>query len=164
MSRITKEIARNVAIELTKVKKEQLKKIQLQLKDIVSEIYKQQLPEEVVSLFKKYPKYFQTAISTRINSPGFQWEFFNIIEMPQKTTAFTVNDTQGKKIISLDDTIRSKRKDLEKLVSNIEATLFNLRTYKNVEKEFKEAFILLPEININTALSININDLRIQLK
>lgn len=165
MSRITKEIARQVSLKLTEKKSNQIKCLQNDLKQIVSSIYKSQLPKEVIDLYEKMPKYFDTTSNTRIFSAGFLYEYYYINQLPKlENGAFKVSDSEAKNILKLKDKIYDLKGKLEKLVIDIENTLFNLRTYKNVESNFKEAFEFLPKSNENTSVMINISDLRNQLK
>lgn len=165
MNRITKDVAEVVTKELLKDKRNEVNELKKQLHKTCRDYYLEQLPKDVINLFSKFRDYFRTTTSIRINGPGLPvgYKYYQLGEsLPQSFDNISVNEKQAEVIIRLESKIADKEKALSKLTADIESALYNLRTYKNVEKEFPEAFKLLPEKPITT-LAVNISDLRSQL-
>jgi hypothetical protein len=74
-----------------------------------------------------------------------------------------MDDNQSAVVLYFSNKIETMEKGIRELIINIEAALFNLRTYANVEKEFPEAFKILPVSKVNTGLMVNIKDIRCKL-
>jgi hypothetical protein len=165
--RITKTIATEVAQQLIAVKNEELKHLRLQQKTFIRDIYLTQLPKDVLICFGKNPKYFRTTSAIYINGPGLPqgYKTYSIGDpLPSiNGDRITVTELYSTDIEKNEDAINTKSKEINELFDNIEAALINLRTYNNVEKEFPEAFKLLPPASINTGLMVNIKDIRCKL-
>ena len=163
MSRITKELASSIAEQLLKPKKEAITALKKERKDIVSDLYFNELPVEIRKAFEKYPAYFSRQSSVRIHGPGFGYECYELSKsLPQIDHSLSVDEKTGNVIKKLSNKIEKLQQEYRVMESEIENALLALRTYKNVEKEFPEAASYLPEKH-TTALIVNISSIREKL-
>lgn len=164
MSRITKQIAENVAIKLTEKQAKEIKDLQSELKDKFTEIYLKTIPKEVLDLFKKHPDFMETRSSMQLQGNGFNYQYIGLnASYPCKNHVFTPSPQDAKILLSQINDVYNKKSELSKLKLEIETLVFGLRTYAKVKSEFPEAAPFLPKAT-STALMVNISDLRKKLK
>lgn len=167
MSRITKEVASQVATDLTAKKREALvelnKKFRLELK----KMFVEDTPNEIKELSIKYPEWF--SFVDRIGfygTNGFGYENYKIEgSVVSKGGSFyytNLSPENAKTLKKIDNEIQDKKKELADLVKELEILLYSLRTYSKVAEQFPEAVPFLP-YKVATALAINIEDLRKKL-
>jgi len=166
--RITKEIAANVAKQLVSSKKEEIKSLKSQQSEFITTIYEASLSELIKQAFKKHKGFLYTTTSIRLIGSGLpvgykSYQLTKVLPQCNSCGQFPMNDEQADVIINFSNKIEDLEKSTHELQNNIEAALFNLRTYNNVEKEFPEAFKLLPASKVNTGLMVNIKDIRCKL-
>jgi len=163
MSRITKEIAYQVAKKLTEEKQKEIDLLNKSMGELVYSVVLKTIPEEVITCYNKHKTYFDTNSSVRFNGNGFNFQYFNMPKsLPLPDRMISPNDEDSKGILAQFNNIQNKDKELKLLRKEIEVALFNLRTYNQVEKEFPEAFPHLPKPP-NTALIVNIKSIREKL-
>lgn len=165
MSRITKAIASDVAKQLVSKHQEELKALRTERSKAITELYEKTIPESVLKCFKTNCSYINFQSSIRIIGSGFEkYNNYSLSkELPYNGSYLEVSEADGEMILSMDNIIDDKKRAMNELDKSIEVALFNLRTYNNVEKEFPEAFKLLPKQSINTSLAINLKDIRCKL-
>ncbi len=163
-NRITKEIAKEVAKKLTEKKQKALDLEKTKLSELAYGIALARIPADIMKCFKKHKNYFSTSSYLQLTGNGFNHEHVDFNEyLPSADRIMTPNDSDAKKLRTLMDSIQDKTKELKSLRNEIEIALCNLRTYNGVEKEFKEAFKLLPKRSISTALTVNLSSIRERL-
>lgn len=165
MSRITKQIANAVANQLVLPKRQDVQNQENKLKGIATGIYLKSIPTEVMQQFEKYPSYFKKRISFELKEHGFNYERFSLEKnLPENSENYYIQVTAGdSSILRIEkDKVQDMTDELNRLRLDIENAIFNLRTYNNVEKEFPEAFKLLPKQQ-TTALIVNLKDIRCKL-
>ncbi len=165
MSRITKAIAENVAKQLVAQKETELSDTKNDRTKFITDIYIKTIPEAVMKVFKSHPDFLHTTSRINFEAPGIdKYQGYNLLKyLPFASKKTTVTSEQANKIIDFDNAIADKKKEISELKTGIEVALFNLRTYNNVEKEFPEAFKLLPVSQANTGLMVNIKSIRCKL-
>lgn len=164
MSRVTKQIAESVAIELTKKNALEIKELKADLDNKFTEIYLKTVPKEVLQLFEKYPDYVETRSSMQMSGNGFQYQSLSLNKsFPAKNHVFLPNEKDAKMLLLLVNEISDKKSEHSKLKQEVSALLFNLKTYNRVNSEFPEATPFLPK-TVTSALMVNISDLREKLK
>lgn len=168
MSRITKQIAGVVANALCESRKSELKQLQSDQIQFLSTIYEASIPTVVKDAFKKYKGFLNSSTSIRVQGEGISdgYAFYQLTsQMPicNSCDRFKLDSNQAAVFVDFLNKIHDKKKEVSLLKTEIEAALFNLRTYNNVKKEFPEAFKLLPASRINTGLMVNIKDIRCKL-
>jgi len=162
MSRITKEIAHATAVSLLSKKKEALNGLKVKLKTLVTDAVKKTIPKEVLQLFETHKHYFKTHYNTRLHGAGFGYEYYQFDQLPDDGNDPSVSVADGNKILALSNKIEKAEEEYKQLLKEIEVALFAFRTYSNVEKEFPEAFALLPT-KVSQAVMVNINSIRSQI-
>jgi len=167
MSRITKEIATQVARDLTTKKREELKVLDTKFRSELKRMYVEDTPIEIKELEVKLPQYFEKRNRIGFNGTnGFGYEVYSIEGTVIATTNgayYTKISTENAKILSsLNNEIQDKKKELNSLVKDLEVLLYSLRTYAKVSEQFPEAIPFLP-FRTTSALAINIQDLRKKL-
>lgn len=166
MSRITKEIATEVAKTLTKGKKDEYEALEKQLSETVRDLYNETIPDEVKLFQQKFPSFINVRGSVELKGNGFSYEYVvvkpSVITNTNECTCLYPTPDQAKTLQQIKNKIYDLKKEYNTLFLDIENALLSLRTYSKIEKEFPEAFVLLPN-RISTALAININSIREKL-
>lgn len=167
MSRITKEIATQVANQLTTKKREALKELDFKFRSELERMYVEDTPSEIKRLEVMFPQYFEKRNCIGFNGTnGFGYKVYSIKGTVIATTSgayYTKISSGNAKILkNLDNEIQDKKKELEDLVNELEIILYSLRTYAKVAEQFPEAVPFLP-FKTTSALAINIEDLRKKL-
>jgi len=161
---ITKVIATNAAEKLTEKQKAEIKTLKNELSVVFEEIYLKSIPKNIIDAHKKNPNYFRQRQDFQLSGNGFKYEYVNCMNnVPYISNCFLPDEASAFVIRGMLDKIEDKLKAYQKLFKEIEIALFQLRTYKRVEENFPEAFLLLPN-QTTTAISLNISDLRQKLK
>lgn len=164
-SKNTIQIAKDVANKLTESHFENYKKKSEELKKSATEVYLKTVPDTIKQLSKKDYQYIKKIKHVSCIGNGFDHDSFDIEESPAKESyqaTFEPNKDDSKILQKLRKEAEQLKDNYRQLNSEIEAALLNLRTYSKVEKEFPEAFKMLPN-SIPTSLAININDIRAKL-
>jgi hypothetical protein len=167
MSRITKEIASQVAHQLTAKKREVLKELNTKFRAELKRMYVEDTPNEIKELAEKYPEYFN--FRDRIGffgTNGFGYENYrvegSVITKSGDNSYANISSENASKLKKIDYEIEDKKKELKDLVTELEILLYSLRTYAKVSEQFPEAIPFLP-YKTTSALAINIEDLRKKL-
>jgi len=165
MSIITKAIATEVAVKLTAKKQEEIKNLDLKLREQFEIVYLKSLPKEVVLAFENAPNYFNTSNSVQISGNGFNWQSLGFTKkMPVlRNCSHQLSDKEASDFLKKYNTIEDKKSKCRDLIYEIETALFSLRSYKKIGEQFPEAIPFLPE-KITSALAINISDIQYKLK
>lgn len=167
MSRITKEIATQVATQLTTKKREVLAELNKKFRAELKRMYVEDTPSEIKELAEKHPEYFDFRNRIGFNGTnGFGYESYGI----EGRVISTVGGAYYTKILpehakylkKLDNEIQDKKKEILSLIKELEILLYSLRTYPKVAEQFPEAVPFLP-FKTTSALAINIEDLRKKL-
>lgn len=162
--RITKQIAENVASKLLLKKNEYLNLSKDDLEKLVCEIMKSKVPESVLKVFKSNPEYVETSNYISLNGNGFNWERVCLgKQIPCKNTDYTPTYEESRIISEKINTFQKLKKEISDLKHELVVNIFNLKTYKQVEENFPEAYVFLPEIK-NNAVAVNLTTLRAKLK
>ena len=164
--RITKTIAEEVAVKLLAKKDLQIKKAKDELSNFAEQFLEKTLPKEVLETYKKFKPFFRESIEIIVDGNGLSYEY---IELSKRypygnSKTYLPNEVDAKtfrKLIDKRNDLVKQRRELKEELSN---AIFNLKTYKAVQENFPEAFEFLPKENKNTALAINISEIRQKIK
>lgn len=165
MSRITKEIAKEVAEKLTATKHDEWRKTKDSFINKLTEFYNDRIPLDVVLFGEKYPKYIRKSKSIRLYGNGFEYQYENLKEEVIELSGnkmFEPTKEQADILIKIQYEYGRLRSEYYDLKSEIETMLYSLRTYNRVLEQFSEAYPFLPN-KITTALTVNIEDIRKKL-
>lgn len=165
MSRITKEIAKEVALSLTKLKKEEISKLNEKISSRLEDIILSKIPDEVKKCFSKNKKFFNTRSGFQLSGNGFDYQHFNTINsIPYgNNSSYTPTELEANELLPMINKVQDLKVNYNKLLLEVESLLYNLRTYSKVVIEFPEAEPFLPK-TMSNKLMININDIRDKLK
>ena len=162
MNRITKDVATETAKLLLVKRKTEIEKLKKQCKERATEWYNQALPPEVAKCFLKHPKYFKQSGYGYFTGTGIGQRTIDIDMQP--TTNITnyqvLNDADAVDLEATTNLINSLEKKYRSYLNDIAISIYHLRTYQNVEREFPEAFKLLPKPKISQVPAINIKSIR----
>jgi hypothetical protein len=167
MSRITKEIANRVAVNLTSKKLEEYELLRKNYSSKAFDIYMATIPKEVVELKEKFPEYFSTAGYLNITGNGFNYDQIKLekraISKGNGGSYYSPSPQDAKILMAMKNKVEDAKKSCQDLVREIENLVYHLRTYAKVSEQFPEAIPFLPNKPITTALAINIDDIRKKL-
>ncbi len=160
MSRITKQIAEEMAKHLVEPQTLEITKLTGELTTVCRQFYLDSLPEGILPVFKKWLVWFDSTSQIRIEGPGLSqgYKYYNIGEsLPKNTDSIVITAEQAADIIAIEKEERSQLRE------SIEVILFNLRTYKNVQEKFPEAAKYLPAQKTPAPVMILLKDIRCKL-
>ena len=165
--RITKSIAKDVAIKLVAKKEEILKSKKETISSILYEMVLKTIPKEVLDTQEKHSHFFTYAKEVSINGNGFDFKYFElkqkIVSKNRYNIIFEPTPQQAKVLSKLINEYETEKQSIQSLRNKIEIALFNLRTYNKVSENFPEALTFLPKLQ-NTSIAVNFSDIRKQLK
>jgi len=165
MSRITKEIASQVAKKLTAKKLEEITNLEKEIATKFEAIYLNRLSKEIKETFKKHKNYFYTRSQFQVSGSGFDYFYVNTLnEVPyNRNSSFVATKEDADVLLPLINNKKLLKGNYDKLIIEIEALLYGLRTYSKVISEFPEAEPFLP-YNLSNKLMVNVSEIRNQLK
>lgn len=159
---ITKDLANDVANKMTAKLKEKAYAYYEQARLIVAKEFENDTPKEIIQIAKKHPLYFNMYESVSLQDNGNHKRVdFPVPNVPKIYNSgiplfnngnymlSELKDAEVGKLLQKKDELLKKRRDL---ISSIEATLYDLRTYKNVEEQFPQALEFFPEIAVKKTI------------
>ena len=164
--RITKDKAELVAERLTSKHNDVIKEKQRVLTEYVGQVVVSKIPEAVKQMFKEFPEWVCSSRNIHLKHhllDNYSYRSHFISVLIPVNESFVVTDKEAKKVVKMVDEIEQLKKDLKKLKKEIEAAVYNLKTYKRCETDFPEAFKWLPMEKPTAEISIKIEDIRKQL-
>lgn len=164
--RITKSIAEYVAKQMVSEKKKLLERKRDIVKGICTEIYKREIPKDVLKLWDKNSSWLKSTSSVRLNGYGFSYEYQDIEELPKnfnRDPFLIFENNEAELVLSARNEIQKINDEIRSLQSEIEQALLSLVTYKRVSENFPEAIPFLPKIQ-NTSLVVDLSNLRNKIK
>ena len=162
---VTKTIAQEIAEKLLAEKFAEIGRaveaIQVWTIDIIGQL----IPKEIKAVWEKYPNWFNKGTYWYFDGPGINHQRVILNKgLPYGgSTTIQLHPLDAKEFIRLHDDEQRLRDEYATLNTAIVNSLVGLRTYKNVQAEFPEAYFLLPQDRKSTALVVNIKDLRCKL-
>lgn len=169
MSRISKQIAEDVSKAMTTAKREVLEGLKTKFKAHVREIACSRIGKKVMDLFEKdgdVSPYMSEYGTVQLFNWGFSGKRVYIGGIPYNGSSNSIELTreEGGMLWDLETKIEEAEKEVNQLQKEIYVALYEtLKTYKNVEKHFPEAFPFLPSQQ-TSALCINLDLLRQKIK
>lgn len=160
MSKISKQIANDIAIKLTEKQEEKIKALKEELNNFVIAEHEKSVPEIVKEGFLRYPSYYENNnINIIVN--GSHYGYFKV-RYPRKEHYFQFEDAnKGNEFVKLINKINKLKDGRNDLQNEIVTTLINLSSFSKIKECFPEAYELIPEKKYLPA--INVDDLRNRL-
>lgn len=164
--RITKQLASEIAKQVTAEKKKQWLDAETILRKTTREFAEKNIPSDVLKFQKKYPKLISSSSSEQFTNVDLNFKRFYFDKyIPNYFPSYVpISDEDAKTLKNMSDNVDKLKKEQADLYKEIEIALLSLKTFKVVREEFPEAAKFLPEDKkISTALSVNLNDIRKKL-
>jgi len=166
MSRISNELASQIAFKLTEKSRLISEQHHVEYRELATCLYEESTPALVKEMLDKYPDWVDTGNSIRLNGHGFNYEYIS------PTRPVVSNSTQNLLILTSKtaDKLTSARRVWEKskdkykqLKDETKQALLALRTFNNIRKELPEAAPMLPP-PMSNALVCNFKSLNNRLQ
>lgn len=166
MSRITKEIAANVARQMAEHKLKMYEEADAKMRVMLRILVRSQIPKPVLELYETHHQYFDKTSRVRLHGHGFNCETYTIEEvLPTDHGGYhspDITPETGKLLWEQYVAIGNAKKEWEQLRDEIEVALLNLKTYKKVQAMLPEAYPYLPQQG-TLAIAVNLDGLRSKL-
>lgn len=156
MSRITKQIAEDIAVKLCSKKKTLLDESNKKLSFFITDVAKRKVPKEVSIAFSKMPSYIKTRSCPYVQGQGISgYPSVSLTEsVPMDSDSIQLNAKEAEKYLSLKAVCIENKKTYEGLLKEVENALLNCRTYNKVKELFPEAATYLPPVYDPPALNL----------
>ena len=166
---ITKSIAENVAIAMTKQKQDEITKVGREMADIVQDYVVKCLPKEVKSFYKSHPKWVNKSSFFVVRGVGIGYyinQETDELPIQNHDKIVVLPDSEAVKYMALFNRKKDLKDEVSALVADIKNALLTMRTYKRIEEQWPEAFALIPkdEAKKPTGVAINLSDIKKRLK
>lgn len=167
MSRITKQIAEDVSKAMTAEKRKAATELEIAFKDEVRKTALSRLPKKVIELFEsEFKPYMKRTGYAKLCGNGFNYNTVYFSDIPTNdNNSLVLTEEEGEKLSKMEWSYKNSKDEVKKLEEKIfNALYFTLKSYKNVEAHFPEAYEHLPKLSTSTALTINLDKLRQEIK
>jgi len=161
MSRITKQLAEEIANKLVEKLDVKLKTIDDQLAEIYYEEQIKIVPLSVMTIFESHPDYIHKTTSGYLYYGGQCVWIKGVKPFPCITKSNVTDKDICSKIEKLVSNQISTKKERKELFEELQQTLLKLTTFNKIREYFPEASGFLPEPKMEIA--INITDTRNRL-
>ena len=162
MSVISKDLANKISFRLTEKSKAVTDSLYENFRLLVVEAYKDTIPGEVMSLFKKLPEYIETTDIVRIEGSGFSRQWVSINGQLPGDGNFKFTGKVAEKLMSAKRKHEDSQKKYNELRRETESALLALKTHANIRKELPAAIPFLPP-PMSNALVCNFQSLNKKL-
>lgn len=168
MSRISNELATQIAFKLTEKSRIAADALHVQYRELVTVIYESQTPDEVTICLKKYPDWISTIGGIKLNGHGFNWEYISATRHiicnngSNSSGILKMTDKNSKQIMEAKRKWDKAKEKYENLKSESKQALLALKTFNNIRKELPQAAPMLPP-PMSNALVCNFTSLKSKL-
>lgn len=161
--RISKSLAQSIARKLTEEKQKQVKSIQTDFRQYITDCYNAQIPKEVSEIAKKHPEWFNSRGVITFSGHGFSYtnvtSIGNVLSNANYNAVLYLNDKIATKAKKLQNKYLDADKKLGELQTKIEVTLIGLGSFKKIQEHLPEAVPFLPK-STSVELMVNFDVLR----
>jgi hypothetical protein len=164
---ITKTIAEQVAEKLVLKVTEKIKATEIEFADCAAEIHFSHIPENDLNHIQKIDKnYLNNQIYLRFK----QGEYYQDIRMPKSIVCngsihyVVISESEMEGLKKYESEISKLNHKKNVLRVQIVAQLLKLRSYTKIEKDFPEAFVLLPDRESVNLPAIDIKNILMQIE
>lgn len=167
MSRISNDLAGQIAFKLTEKSRKYSEKLHLDFREIVTKSYEDVIPNAVKELFKNHPEWVDAGKCIKLVGHGFRYEQISptrqVITHENDNNLFEISSKSVDKInTAYRKWVKSKEKYTE-LKGEVKQALLNLKTFNNIRKELPAAAEFLPP-PMSNALVCNFDSLNKKIK
>jgi len=167
MSRISKQIASQIAEKMTQTSLKNVAALKKEFQEAVLVAYEEQIPAEVKSCFKKNYEWFYATNSIKLEGHGFSWEY---VTTPKATICNSNSSAILKLTAKIADPLKKlqnkwqdAKKKHETLERETEQALLTCGTHARIKENLPEAIPFLPP-PLSNALVVNFDSLRKRIK
>lgn len=166
MAVLSKMVVEQIAKKMTEKSKKYVESVEKELEKLVTEIYMEQVPADVMRVFKTNCEYIETTQTLYLNGHGFNRESIKMSkQLPAKSSysqPLPLNAAIADRIMKVKRKKEKAVEDYKTLVSETESALYALKTAKNIRENLPEAVPYLPP-PMSNALVVNFNSLQKKL-
>jgi len=166
MSVISKDLASQIAYKLTVGSKQKVDAAHADYMEAVTELYEQQIPQDVKDCFSKNPDWFYTRGIVSFEGFGFRWENVStkrgVIANSGTSAHLKLTGKSAEKLTAIKRKWEKEKANYEELKEETKNALLALKTYNNIRKELPLASPLLPP-PMSNALVCNFDSLKKRL-
>lgn len=167
MSRISKDLAHQIAIKLTEKSRLAAEVLNKEYREIATAMYEDQTPKDIKDCFKKHADWFYTLSYVRFDGHGFRWENVTTV---RPVICNNGSDAKLELNVKTSSTLSAAKHKWEKAVENhkqlqleTETALINLGTHARIKENFPLAAPMLPP-PMSNALVCNFDSLTKRLQ
>lgn len=163
---ITKEVANKVANLLVKKKKEELTRLESELNSFCIEQVIAKTPTEVMLMWEnpKTKPYINSSNNFYLLGEGVLRNYHKSlgISLPRQnsTGCISLDSEDAATLVKKLKQIENLEQEIKEIVLKFETTIYNLRSYTRIEKEFPEAYLLIPREEGVNLPSLNLQEVR----
>lgn len=163
---ITKEVSNKVANLLVKKKKEELTRLESELNSFCIEQVIAKIPTEVMLMWEnpKTKHYVNSSDNFCFFGEGLLKSYWKRlkVELPKSnyTSSVILDKEDAATIVKKLKQIENLGQEIEEIVLKFETAIYNLRSYTRIEKEFPEAYLLIPREEGVNLPSLNLQEVR----
>jgi len=166
MSRISNELAGQIAHKLTEKSRLAAEKLHVEYRELVTSFYEEQTPDQVKKCFKDNCDWFYTRCEIRMDGHGFNWAWVTstrpVICNNESYANLKLTSKVADQIISAKRKWEKAKEKYDNLKREAKQALLTLKTFSNIRKELPEASPMLPP-PMSNALVVNFSSLKKQL-
>lgn len=166
MSIISKSLAEQISIKLTEKSRQASDTLHFEYREMATVAYEETVPEEIRKCFKKYPDFFDSNCSLKINGNGFNWEYVSatrpVISNSGQRGVLEPNAKLAERLSRAKHKWEDAQEKYKLLRKETEVALLTLKTYNNIRKELPLAAPMLPP-PLSNALVCNFDSLKKKL-
>lgn len=160
MSRISQDMASQIATKLTQKSQEAVSALRKEYERAVKAAYQGQIPDEVQDTFTRHSEWFCTNNQVKLNGHGFNWEWVSfegsIICNHGREALLKLTDKLATQLMKSKRAWEKAEEDRKKLRSETLQALLNLKTIKNIRDNMPAAIPFLPP-PVTNALIVNVD-------
>lgn len=170
---MNKRVTRTIALQIAKrmvndtISKKYLEK-RTYFYDLLYNLAMAQLPDEVLLLNKTNPRFLRKCSQIRIcKGTAVILSIWDSKEFPYSDGTLSIEPSEEtcEEIMKLYNELKKLNNEESTVLCQLEECIYSMKTYKTIEKEFPEAFKLLPkEEEAVTAVSFPVKELLKKLK
>lgn len=167
MSRISQDLASQIAFKLTAKSRAAADLLKKEYQSLVYELYLEETPAEIKKMFTKYPEWFYTRQVVSFFGHGFRFESVTvekpvIVNTSNRDANLTLTDAIANKLTKFKRKYEKADADCKELKRETEQALINLRTFQRIRENIPEAAPFLPP-PMSNALVVNVDALNKKL-
>lgn len=167
MSRISQDLASQIAYKLTSKSRAAAEVLRKEYRDLVLQFYLEETPNAIKKTFELFPEWFSTRRTVALTGHGFRYEKVNV-DIPVICNAgsgdahLTLTDDIANKITKAKMKWEKADAECNDLKKEVETAMINLRTFQRIRENIPEAARFLPP-PMSNALVVNVDSLNKKL-